>query len=119
MGLIGVGRIGAFHARTLLGLDGVELAIADADAPRAAQTAAELGVAASAPEALVESRPDALVIATSTPAHAPLLRLAAAAGVPTFCEKPVALDPLVLDAVIDEVEESGVLVQVGFQRRFD
>ncbi|HEX2771324.1 MAG TPA: Gfo/Idh/MocA family oxidoreductase, partial [Micromonosporaceae bacterium] len=80
----------------------------------------ELGVAvAPDAETLVASGVDGLVIATATPSHAPLLRQAIAAGVPTFCEKPVA-------ATLEETIElhnltaaSDVPVQVGFQRRFD
>ena len=42
-----------------------------------------------------------------------------AAGIPVFCEKPVAPDiPGTLD-VLARVAGSGVPVQVGFQRRFD
>jgi myo-inositol 2-dehydrogenase/D-chiro-inositol 1-dehydrogenase len=59
------------------------------------------------------------VIAAPTPAHASLLRLAADAGLPAFCEKPVALDLPALDDVIEHVERAGILVQIGFQRRFD
>jgi myo-inositol 2-dehydrogenase/D-chiro-inositol 1-dehydrogenase len=121
VGLIGAGRIGAFHACTLTGLDGVaSLAIADADPGRAERVAEELGArAVETPEALVESGVDALVIASATPGHAPLLRLAARAGLPAFCEKPVALDLPTLDGVLADVARTGILVQVGFQRRFD
>jgi len=121
LGVVGVGRIGLFHARTLLGLDGVAaLTIADADAARANQVAADLGAhAAETPEGLVEAGVDALVIATSTAGHAPLLALAARAGLPAFCEKPVSLDLATLDDLIEEIERAGTLVQVGFQRRFD
>jgi myo-inositol 2-dehydrogenase / D-chiro-inositol 1-dehydrogenase len=121
VGLIGAGRIGAFHARTLTGLAGVaSLAIADADPGRAERAAEQLGVrAVETVEALVESGVGALVIATATPGHAPLLRLAARAGLPAFCEKPVALDLPTLDGVIEHVARAGTLVQVGFQRRFD
>ena len=120
VGVIGVGRIGVFHARTLQALDAVDLTIADAEPGRAAQVAAELGVAAATtPEKLFEAGVDAVVIATPTPAHAPLLGLAARAGLPAFCEKPVALELASLDSVLDEVAQSGILVQVGFQRRFD
>ena len=59
------------------------------------------------------------MIATPTPGHAPLLRLVAAIGLPAFCEKPVALDIGTIDDVIVHVERAGILVQVGFQRRFD
>src|SRR6266511_3910603 len=120
-GVVGVGRIGAFHAQTLRSLDGVsKLIVADADTARAERVAAELGIeAAASPEALVDEGVDALVIATSTPGHAPMLALAASAGLPAFCEKPVALDLPTLDVLLDEVERAGTLVQIGFQRRFD
>jgi myo-inositol 2-dehydrogenase/D-chiro-inositol 1-dehydrogenase len=121
LGLVGAGRIGALHAQTLLALDGVaSLTIADADPARAGRVASELGAGtAETPEALVEAGIDALVIATATPGHAPLLRLAARAGLPAFCEKPVALDLQTMDDVLKEVARAGTLVQVGFQRRFD
>src|SRR3954451_19721607 len=120
VGLIGVGRIGVFHARTLQSLHAVAVTVADADANRAARVAGELGIAAApSVEALFASGLDALVIATPTPAHVPLLRLAARAGLPAFCEKPVALELSGLEEALEEVEQAGILVQVGFQRRFD
>jgi len=121
IGIVGVGRIGRFHAETLQGHEGVgALTVADADVERARAVAAELGAhVAPSPEALVEAGLDAVVIATPTPAHASMLRLAARAGLPAFCEKPVALDPAALDALAAEVEAAGILVQIGFQRRFD
>jgi myo-inositol 2-dehydrogenase/D-chiro-inositol 1-dehydrogenase len=121
VGLIGVGRIGALHARTLAGLNAVAaVTIADADVARAGVVAAETGAeVAESPQALVEAGVDALVIATSTPGHVPMLRLAASAGLPAFCEKPVALELATLDALIADVERAGTLVQIGFQRRFD
>src|SRR5438552_2861553 len=121
LGIVGVGRIGAFHAHTLREADHlVRLTLADADAQRARAVATELGVdAAESPVSLLERDLDGLVIATSTPGHVPLLRLAARAGLPAFCEKPVALELAPLDELIDEVERAGILVQIGFQRRFD
>jgi myo-inositol 2-dehydrogenase/D-chiro-inositol 1-dehydrogenase len=121
VGVIGVGRIGVFHVQTLQALEGVaSLTVTDADAARARRVAAQLGArVAETPEALVEAGVDALVVATATPGHAPLLRLAAAAGLPAFCEKPVALDLATMVDVLGEVERAGILVQIGFQRRFD
>ncbi len=121
IGLLGVGRIGAFHARTLVGLDGVgRVTLCDANATRARAVASALGVAAvDTPEQLVALHVDAVVIAASTPSHAPLLRLAAQAGIPAFCEKPIGLDLETVASIADEVERAGTLVQVGFQRRFD
>ncbi len=121
VGVVGVGRIGAFHVRTLRGLPGVaSVTLADADAARARRVASEAGAGVvETPEALVEAGVDALVIATATPGHAPLLRLAAEAGLPAFCEKPVALDIATMDDLVAEVERAGILVQIGFQRRLD
>jgi myo-inositol 2-dehydrogenase/D-chiro-inositol 1-dehydrogenase len=121
IGLAGVGRIGAFHAETLLGVDDVdELVVSDLDVTAARVVADRLGVeAADSPQAMLASGLDGFVIATATPGHAPLLRLGVEAGVPTFCEKPVA-------ATLDEtlelsrlVASTSVPVHVGFQRRFD
>jgi myo-inositol 2-dehydrogenase / D-chiro-inositol 1-dehydrogenase len=121
IGVIGAGRIGAFHVRTLLALSGTaSVTVCEADAAQAARLAAELGVAVAAtPHDLIASGVDAVVIATPTSTHAPLIRLVAEAGLPVFCEKPVALDLGVLDALIADVERTGTLVQIGFQRRFD
>ncbi len=121
IGVIGAGRIGAFHVRTLLALSGTAtVTVCEADHERAARLAAELGVATVAtPDDLLASGVDAVVIATPTPTHAPLVRLVAQAGLPAFCEKPVALELAVLDEAIADVERAGTLVQVGFQRRFD
>ncbi len=121
IGLIGVGRIGLVHAKTLLSLDGVAgLTLTDLDHGRAAEAAASLGAGAvPTAEDLVAADVDALVVATPTPAHAAMLRLAALACIPAFCEKPVALDLATIDDLVEEVERAGILVQVGFQRRFD
>ena len=110
VGLIGLGRIGALHAETLRALPDVSrLTIADTDSARADTT----------PDTLFDRQPDAVVIATPTPAHASLLTRAAEAGIPAFCEKPVALALATLEQVFTDVERAGILVQVGFQRRFD
>lgn len=121
VGVIGAGRIGSFHVRTLVSLPGVaSVTVCDADEARTRGLRSELGVSVAAtPEDLVATDIDALVIATPTPSHVPMLRLAARAGLPAFCEKPVALDLAALDAAIDEVERAGIVVQIGFQRRFD
>src|SRR5206468_3638507 len=120
IGVVGVGRIGALHAETLSRLDGVSLFLADVDPVRAGEVAGRLGASAAAsPEALIEEGVDAIVIATSTQGHVPLLRLAASAGVAVFCEKPVALELAALADVTETVTAAGITVQVGFQRRFD
>jgi myo-inositol 2-dehydrogenase/D-chiro-inositol 1-dehydrogenase len=121
IGLAGTGRIGAFHAKTLSTLDGVdELVLADLDARLAAGVADELGVD-SAPtiDELLASGLDALVITAGTAAHADLIEAAVERGIPTFCEKPVALDLERTISLAELERTSGVPVHIGFQRRFD
>lgn len=135
IGLLGAGRIGAFHAATLAAHPGVgELVIADADLPRARRVADAYGggwtgfgtaaarqasVRAVSVDALFDSRPDAVVIASATEAHPRLITWAAGAGIPAFCEKPVARDLAGTVAALRAVEEAGAVLQIGFQRRFD
>jgi myo-inositol 2-dehydrogenase/D-chiro-inositol 1-dehydrogenase len=121
IGLVGVGRIGAFHAATLKGLPAVEqVVVADADASRAESVAKELGVEfAPGVDALLASGIDGFVIAAATSAHAELIAAGVAAKVPTFCEKPVALDLADTERVVKLVGSSDVPVHIGFQRRFD
>jgi len=121
IGVLGAGRVGAFHARTLAANPLVDrLVVADADPGLAARVAADLGVEhAATPRDAVAGGLDAAVVAAATPAHAALVRLAADARLPVFCEKPVALDLQTTDDVLEHVARAGVLLQVGFQRRFD
>jgi myo-inositol 2-dehydrogenase/D-chiro-inositol 1-dehydrogenase len=119
--LVGTGRIGVLHARSLKQSPAVSrLTVVDVDRERAAGVANALGAEyVESPQALLEAGIDALVIAAATPAHAELLHMAANASIPAFCEKPIALDLAATDSVIDHVMRAGILVQIGFQRRFD
>jgi myo-inositol 2-dehydrogenase / D-chiro-inositol 1-dehydrogenase len=121
IGLVGVGRIGVFHASTLRGLPGVDsLLITDADVDRARRVAGELGAQAAGSVAeLLGAGVDALVIAAATGAHPELIKRGVQAGVPVFCEKPVAPDVEGTLNVIKSTSGSAVQVQIGFQRRFD
>ncbi|WP_371407659.1 Gfo/Idh/MocA family oxidoreductase [Kribbella sp. NBC_00662] len=121
IGLVGVGRIGAFHAATLKELPAVDqVVVADADPGRAELVAKDLGLEfAPDVDMLLASRPDGFVIAAATAAHADLIAAGVAAGIPTFCEKPVALDLAETKRVVELVEGAGVPVHIGFQRRFD
>ncbi|MBO8200220.1 Gfo/Idh/MocA family oxidoreductase [Streptomyces smyrnaeus] len=121
IGLIGTGRIGTLHARTLSAHPEVtELVVTDADAMRAVEVAAALD-ATSVPSVaeLFSLDIHAVVIASATASHAELIRAAARRGLPTFCEKPIALDLAGTREALAEVEAAGTLLQIGFMRRFD
>jgi myo-inositol 2-dehydrogenase / D-chiro-inositol 1-dehydrogenase len=121
IGLLGVGRIGAFHAQTLTDLAAVdELVVADAAPDLARAVGQRLGARmVPGPADLLEEGVDGVVIASSTATHPDLIRACVAAGIPTFCEKPVA--PLAKEAVAlrDELAGNDVPIQIGFPRRFD
>lgn len=122
IGLIGLGRIGAFHADTLAGLDHVEeLVVTDPVAAAVDAVTGRVGKAraVSDPAALLASGLDGVVIAAATDAHAGLIAASVAAGVPTFCEKPVAGTIAESLAVQASVAGSDVPVQIGYPRRFD
>ena len=120
VGLLGAGRIGALHAGVLSREGDVdEILVGDADSERAEVVAAEVGGEAGKIENVLGAGPDAVVIAASTPAHAPLIRAALEAGIPAFCEKPIALGYEETVEVVNEVASSGATLQIGFQRRFD
>lgn len=118
--LVGVGRIGTSHAEALLTNPQVEqLLIADADVARARAVADKLGATALGSVSEAFRRVDAVMIAAATPAHAELIMRGVAAGLPVFCEKPVALDVASTLEVLDAVRTSGSQVHIGFHRRFD
>ena len=96
IGLAGVGRIGAFHAETLTGLDFVDELVVDRPLPRGRASGGRPARASGSPTRPRRcSRPVSTASSSPPPPQAtpPLLRLGIEAGVPTFCEKPVALDP--------------------------
>jgi myo-inositol 2-dehydrogenase/D-chiro-inositol 1-dehydrogenase len=121
IGFLGVGRIGRTHAEVVRRHPDVdELVLADAAPGRAAEVAEELGCQSVADvDEMITSGVDALVIASATPSHAELIVAGAHAGLPVFCEKPVAIGGAETRRVADEVARAGVQVQIGFQRRYD
>jgi myo-inositol 2-dehydrogenase / D-chiro-inositol 1-dehydrogenase len=120
VGLIGAGRIASIHAETLASNPEVDLLLVfDAVRALAKKMAAKHGAqVAQSADAAFEAV-DAVVIASPTDTHVEYLDRAAAAGIPAFCEKPIALTLEETDRAIRAVEEAGITVQVGFQRRFD
>ena len=91
IGLIGLGRIGAFHAATLAHLSIVDtLVVADAVPAAIEKVVATLGATPADSVEELLAAVDGVVVAASTDAHPKLILAAVEAGVPVFCEKPVA-----------------------------
>lgn len=120
LGVLGVGRIGAFHARTVQTHPEVEAVVLHDPLTERAQALAEtLGATVAESTASLLGQVDGVLIAASTSAHAELLEQAVLAGIPVFCEKPVTLDLASTRRLGQLVAERSAVVQVGFQRRFD
>jgi myo-inositol 2-dehydrogenase/D-chiro-inositol 1-dehydrogenase len=70
-------------------------------------------------EALIASGIHGLVIATGTATHPALIRAGVDAGIPVFCEKPVAMSVADALPVLEYIRDRQGVVQIGHQRRFD
>jgi myo-inositol 2-dehydrogenase/D-chiro-inositol 1-dehydrogenase len=91
IGLLGCGRIGQVHARTIKGMDDARVvAVSDAMPEAADRLAAEVGAEVRTSEAILGAQDiDAVVIGTPTDTHFDLIHGAARAGKAIFCEKPI------------------------------
>jgi UDP-N-acetyl-2-amino-2-deoxyglucuronate dehydrogenase len=121
-GIVGAGMVARYHARAIAETPGAKLAaICRADASRADEAAAELGVPCEASlEALLE-RPDIDAVCLCTPSglHAEQALAVARAGKHVLVEKPMALRLADADAMIAAYRDAGVRLGVAFQRRTD
>ncbi len=123
VGIIGLGRIGALHAeqlqRAIKGAQLVGIAVDPAHRSRLQDTPTPARLFDSVEDLLRSADVEAVVIASSSNAHCEHIVRAAAAGVPMFCEKPLADTVEAARHAVRAVEEVGVPFQIGFQRRFD
>src|SRR5699024_10550881 len=123
VGIIGAGRIGQLHANNILNSDLLCLkAISDIELDHLSGTIIEknVDIITSNPEDVFDDTSiDAVFICSSTDTHADFIKKAALAGKHIFCEKPVSFSLNDTKAALKVVEESGVLFQAGFNRRFD
>lgn len=123
-GLIGTGRIGRIHAQTLAGMMPAArlVAVTDVNRSSAEECAQRLGLGEVVDDVdALLAHPDvqAVAICSSTETHSDLIRRSARAGKQIFCEKPIDSDLQRIDAVLQEVEQAGVQLMIGFNRRFD
>ncbi|MBO1330058.1 Gfo/Idh/MocA family oxidoreductase [Streptomyces sp. VRA16 Mangrove soil] len=99
------------------------VAVADVDEDRARRTAADLDgctVHTESASALAAPGVDAVLIASSGPAHEETLLQALALDLPVLCEKPLTPDATGAYRVVEAERRLGHRrIQVGFMRRFD
>lgn len=119
VGFLGAGLIAGVHARSLAA-SGADFAFAgayDADDARLAAFASLTGASVCSSASEVVAGCDAVYVCTWTSEHPELVALAAAAGRPVFCEKPLATDLAGAVEMHRTVTEAGVINQVGLVLR--
>lgn len=124
IGVVGTGMIGQDHIRRITDVlsGGRVVAVTDADRGRAEEAAARPGatVHEDAAGLIASGEVDAVMICSWGPAHEEAIMPALEAGLPIFCEKPLApAQDACLRIVEAEARLGRRLIQVGFMRRYD
>lgn len=125
IGIIGAGRIGQVHAKSILtGVPDARIkAIADPFmTPQVEAWAKSVGinnVYLDHNKIIDDPEIDAVLICSSTDTHSPISLQAIKAGKHVFCEKPIDHDLEKIKEVVRALEGTSVKYQVGFNRRFD
>jgi len=119
--VIGAGRIGQIHATNLQQNAAANLrCIIDVSDTAAQQLADRCATEVGSLDAMLsDDSIQAVVIASSTDTHAELVTACANVGKTIFCEKPLDLDVDTARQCLNVVEEKGVLMCLGFNRRHD
>jgi myo-inositol 2-dehydrogenase/D-chiro-inositol 1-dehydrogenase len=120
VGVFGLGRMGRRRAE-LLGEHALvdEVVVANRDESRGRAVARELGATWMAPVEACDAGLDAAIVATANAAHGELLERLVQRGIPVLCEKPLASSVTESRRLARLIEDAGVTVQLGFQRRHD
>ena len=125
VGILGLGRIGKLHVKTITtyfrSLISIE-AVSDPFIQIDKEWAKENGIGKiydNYIDVINDSDVEAVLICTSTDTHAMLIEETAKAKKHIFCEKPIDYDPEKINKALNKVKENGVKLQIGFNRRFD
>jgi myo-inositol 2-dehydrogenase/D-chiro-inositol 1-dehydrogenase len=112
--------MGQIHLGALQSSETIELAgVVEPFGPAREQLrAAGVPVHETVEELLADGAPDGVLIAAPSDQHPALVSTFAAAGIPMLCEKPLGVRLEDTLSAARAVEEAGVLLQVGYWRRF-
>lgn len=119
VGVVGVGSMGAHHARVYAGSPDVDLVgVADDDWDRAKEIAEKHGTRALNRGTLLQAV-DAVSIVVPTRFHAPIVREALEADTHVLVEKPFVDDPAEGRELIALADRNDLRLQVGHVERFN
>lgn len=124
VGIIGVGSRGRYHVLVLQKMPNVEITAVCDNFPPHYERAKELTNGKAEAfwdhrELLSKNKPDAVIVATPLHEHAHIVIDALKSGVHVLCEKSMARTMEDSIAMVKARKETGKILQVGHQRRFD
>lgn len=122
--VVGAGRAGMIHAENYMKRvpDAVTVAVVDPVKETAEQAAEKLGIDTwyeNCEQSFQDSRIDAYIIVSPTKYHVGIATAIAEQRKHILCEKPMAMDEVECDVMIDAAKKNNVKLQIGFMRRFD
>ncbi|RLE60102.1 MAG: hypothetical protein DRJ49_04465 [Thermoprotei archaeon] len=121
VGIIGVGRRGLAHLRTLRNFENVTIAaVCDVDKAKLGNVVREYKVKSylNLDEMLEKERLDAVVICTPVPYHVPQALRCIEKGIHVMIEKPVSTSIKELRELLRAVRSRNVIVAVSFQSKY-
>jgi nucleoside-diphosphate-sugar epimerase/predicted dehydrogenase len=123
VGLVGCGRISAYHLAALHPLAGVEVvAVCDLDEKLARRTASRYGIPrcyGDMETMMQETSPDVVHLLTPPHTHLALARIAARHRAHMYIEKPFAVNEAEARELLELGREAGVQICPGHSRLFD
>ena len=120
VGVVGVGYLGAIHARIYQRMAGVELvAVADIDPQVGQRVADECACEYLENGEALLGRVDAVSVVVPTSSHRTVTEPFLIDKVPTLLEKPIAHTLDDAEAIVKLAEDCGTLLQIGHLERFN
>ena len=119
--VIGLGKMGLSHLAIVNALDDFNVtAICDSAAlvGQVIEKYGRLHYVARYDDVLAIPDLQAIIIATPTTAHAPMVHAALDRGLHVFCEKPLTLSAAESEALAELARSKGLVAQVGYHNRF-
>lgn len=118
--VVGAGIIGRTHLAAIAAAEGFTISGIVEPGPNGQEVAARYGTRLYAGfDAMLDERPDGVVIATPNESHVDLAVRTVEAGIPAIVEKPVATTVAEARRLLAAMTAAGVPVMTGHHRRFN
>lgn len=119
-GVIGAGKIGTFHTRTLSKMDEVELVgVCDTNLERATALAKEYNCKSFTQYSELLKQVEAVIVAAPTPLHYEIGMYCLNHKIHTLLEKPIASTMQQARELVEAAKQNNVLLQIGHIERFN